>query len=49
MDVATIEGVVDRLRQKGMVIIEPFQNDKRRILISLTPQRVVMIDDLKDT
>ena len=49
MDVATIEGVVDRLRQKGMMIIEPFQNDKRRILISLTPQRVVMIDDLKDT
>ena len=49
MDVATIEGVLDRLRQKGMVLIGSFHNDKRRSLISSTPQRVVMIDDLQDT
>ena len=48
MDVVTIE-VVDWLRQKGMVLIASFQNDRRRSLISSTPQRVVMIDDLKDT
>lgn len=49
MDVATIEGVVDRVRQKGILLIESIQNDKRRSLISSTPQRIVMIDDLKDT
>ena len=32
-----------------MVLIEPFQNDKRRSRISLTPQGVIMIEDLKDT
>ena len=48
MDVAKIQVVVDWLRQKGMVLIESFQNDKRRSLISSTPQRVVNIDDLKD-
>ena len=48
-DLATIEGVVDRLRQKDMVLIEPIQNDKRRILLSLTLQKAVMIDNLKDT
>tara|TARA_B110000003_G_scaffold39206_1_gene35988 strand:- start:164 stop:397 length:234 start_codon:yes stop_codon:yes gene_type:complete len=46
MDIATIKGVVDRLRQKGLVLTEPFQNDKRRSLISLTPEGAEMIDDL---
>ena len=47
MDVATIKGVVDRLRQKGLVITEPFQNDKRRSLISLTPEGAAMIEGLE--
>jgi DNA-binding MarR family transcriptional regulator len=49
MDVATIKGVIDRLRQKGLVRTEPFQNDKRRNLISLTPEGATMIEDLKKT
>lgn len=36
MDIATIKGVVDRLRQKGLVRTEPSQEDKRRSLVSLT-------------
>ena len=37
MDVATIKGVADRLRQKGLIVAEPDPNDKRRTLISLSP------------
>ncbi len=35
MDVATIKGVADRLRQKGLITTEPDPDDKRRTLISL--------------
>jgi len=38
MDVATIKGVADRLRQKGLINTEPDPDDKRRTLISLSPQ-----------
>lgn len=34
MDVATIKGVVDRLRGKGLVTLNPDPNDKRRTTIS---------------
>lgn len=34
MDVATIKGVVDRLRAKGLVSLKPDPNDKRRTTIS---------------
>lgn len=34
MDVATIKGVVDRLRTKGLVSLKPDPNDKRRTTIS---------------
>lgn len=34
MDVATIKGVVDRLRGKGLVTLTPDPNDKRRMTIS---------------
>ena len=36
MDVATIKGVVDRLRHKGYAEVEADPKDKRRSLISLT-------------
>lgn len=35
MDVATIKGVVDRLRGKGLVALHPDPNDKRRTTISV--------------
>lgn len=43
MDVATIKGVVDRLKTKGLLRSTPDQTDKRRSNISLTDagQRVV--------
>ncbi|KAB2885753.1 MAG: winged helix-turn-helix transcriptional regulator [Albidovulum sp.] len=34
MDVATIKGVVDRLRSKGLVTLNPDPNDRRRTTIS---------------
>ncbi len=43
MDVATIKGVADRLRQKGLIMAEPDPNDKRRTLISLSPAGVALV------
>lgn len=37
MDVATIKGVVDRLRAKGMVTVAPDPHDKRRSVLSIAP------------
>ncbi|NIZ61516.1 MarR family transcriptional regulator [Sedimentitalea sp. CY04] len=44
MDVATIKGVVDRLRKKGYAIVEADPNDKRRSLISLTEQGLELVE-----
>ena len=38
MDVATIKGVADRLRQKGLTRTKPDPDDKRRMLITLSPE-----------
>ncbi|WP_240611033.1 MarR family winged helix-turn-helix transcriptional regulator [Oceaniglobus ichthyenteri] len=46
MDVATIKGVVDRLRAKGLIGLTPYPGDKRRRLITLTPKAKGMIDRL---
>lgn len=35
MDVATIKGVIDRLRAKGLVQAKPDPNDKRRAILSM--------------
>lgn len=37
MDVATIKGVVDRLRRKGLVAAKADPNDQRRTLLSIAP------------
>ena len=47
MDVATIKGVVDRLRQKGLVAVKKDPDDKRRALISLTDARSPMSADMR--
>lgn len=47
MDVATIKGVVDRLKAKGLVQAHADPKDKRRIAISLTATGHQIIDDLK--
>lgn len=49
MDIATIKGVVDRLKQKGLVTAEASREDKRRSVISLTTEGRRLIDELKET
>lgn len=46
MDIATIKGVVDRLRTKGLVHAEASTEDRRRSVISLTAEGRAMIADL---
>jgi DNA-binding MarR family transcriptional regulator len=43
MDVATIKGVVDRLRAKGMVRVSPDPDDKRRSVLSVAPETLARI------
>lgn len=47
MDVATIKGVVDRLRAKNLLRSTPDLDDKRRSLISLTSEGRGMIANLE--
>ena len=36
MDAATIKGVIDRLKARGLVSLSPHDGDKRRVMVSLT-------------
>lgn len=47
MDIATIKGVVDRLRQKNLVETSPSLEDKRRSLVSLTVTGHALIADVE--
>ncbi len=47
MDTATVKGVVDRLRQKGLLETLPDANDKRRSIVSLTQKGAEMITTLR--
>ena len=38
MDAATVKGVIDRLKARGLVELSRHDADKRRLLVSLTPQ-----------
>jgi DNA-binding MarR family transcriptional regulator len=38
MDAATVKGVIDRLKARGLVELTRHDVDKRRLLVSLTPQ-----------
>ena len=46
MDVATIKGVVDRLKKKNLVNLKPDPNDRRRTIISLTDEAMALVADL---
>ncbi|KMW60101.1 Transcriptional regulator, MarR family [Candidatus Rhodobacter oscarellae] len=46
MDVATVKGVVDRLKSKGLVTSTADPKDKRRSNISLTHKGAVIVDTL---
>ena len=47
MDIATIKGVVDRLKAKGLLETSPDLQDRRRSMISLTRAGADLIDDLQ--
>ncbi|EKF17816.1 MarR family winged helix-turn-helix transcriptional regulator [Nitratireductor pacificus] len=36
MDAATIKGVIDRLKARGLVVAEPHGRDRRRLVVSLS-------------
>lgn len=38
MDAATVKGVIDRLKARGLVKLTRHEVDKRRLLVSLTPE-----------
>lgn len=44
VDVATMKGVIDRLKKKGLIDLNEDPSDKRRILISLAPETEEMIE-----
>lgn len=46
VDAATIKGVIDRLREKGLVTSRADPEDRRRAMISLTPQGAALIPEL---
>ena len=46
MDVATIKGVVGRLRGKGMVLVAPDSADRRRSVLSIAPEYRSRVDEL---
>ena len=48
MDVATIKGVVTRLKAKGFVQLNPDPGDKRRTMVSLTKMGAELIEQLHD-
>ena len=48
MDVATIKGVVDRLKKKDLVNLKPDLNDRRRTVISLTDESKALVADLHE-
>ena len=43
MDAATIKGVVDRLRARGLVETRPDETDARRRTIGLTPDGAALV------
>ncbi len=38
MDAATVKGVIDRLKARGLVDLTKHEVDKRRLLVNLTPE-----------
>ncbi len=49
MDGATIKGVVDRLKKHELVQTENDKTDRRRTIVSLTPQGRNLLDELTST
>lgn len=46
MDAATVKGVIDRLKARGLVELSRHEVDKRRLLVNLTPEGRAAIERL---
>ena len=46
MDAATIKGVIDRLKARGLVDIAKDDGDKRRVLVNLTAEGSALVERL---
>ncbi len=46
MDVATIKGVIERLRKKGLVDVNSDPNDKRRAILSIPKEQAKIVPKL---
>jgi len=46
MDAATIKGVIDRLKARGLVALAPHAQDRRRLLIELTAEGLAAVERL---
>ena len=46
MDAATIKGVIDRLKARGLVSLADDETDRRRLVVSLTDQGRAALGDL---
>jgi DNA-binding MarR family transcriptional regulator len=46
MDAATVKGVIDRLKARGLVELSKHEVDKRRLLVSLTVEGRAMVERL---
>jgi DNA-binding MarR family transcriptional regulator len=48
MDVATVKGVVERLRKKGLVEVNSDPNDKRRAILSIPADQAAIVPMLHE-
>ena len=46
MDAATIKGVIDRLKARGLVDVTRHEGDKRRLMVRLTGAGRALVDEL---
>jgi DNA-binding MarR family transcriptional regulator len=46
MDAATVKGVIDRLKARGLVEIGKDGTDRRRLIVSLTPEGRALVERL---
>jgi DNA-binding MarR family transcriptional regulator len=46
MDPATTSGVVDRLKDRGLVKLSPDPNDRRRVMVELEPRGRRLVEDM---
>ena len=46
MDAATIKGVIDRLKARGLVMLSAHREDRRRLVVSLSEEGKALIEKL---